>query len=382
MFSGSGRNIRHLPCVSRRTGEQGTCMFAYTCMKANGTHLGTCIDRFYFGSCCKLEGDHDPFLENDISYPQLSNNKVTESERPSISTVIDAVKQGADVSTTEKVFVPISKPNKTEEKPTTPRPLTTTLPYKLSTFQVVHDNSPPTTPTPTTQKTTTTLAEKRTTTELPKTTSRPKPVTTTKQEPTKATTTTKKPTTKKPIAKPTTAKPVTKKPVTSTTTKKPTPIKVVTTTTTTTKKPVSSTTVYNPVSTVTKPQVTKKPIVTKTTTSTTTPISILSTTSEVVFTKPGLVLPTNFTTSRPDLNPTTGSSILSVLGLTTFSYVDKTSTTIEVTTSKISSSSEESSQENVVLQISGSTASSTSQESSSTSTVSQSTTTSPTTGKE
>lgn len=51
----SGRNIRHLPCVVRRSGVEGVCMFAIDCIKANGTHLGTCIDRFYFGSCCQLK---------------------------------------------------------------------------------------------------------------------------------------------------------------------------------------------------------------------------------------------------------------------------------------------------------------------------------------
>ena len=29
-------------------------MFAWNCAEAGGTHLGTCVDRFYFGSCCKL----------------------------------------------------------------------------------------------------------------------------------------------------------------------------------------------------------------------------------------------------------------------------------------------------------------------------------------
>lgn len=44
-FAGYGRNIRPLPCVSKG-GETGVCMFAWDCMKANGTHLGTCIDRW------------------------------------------------------------------------------------------------------------------------------------------------------------------------------------------------------------------------------------------------------------------------------------------------------------------------------------------------
>lgn len=65
MCAGTGRNIRHLPCVSRRTGETGVCMFAFTCAKANGTHLGTCIDRFYFGSCCKIDEEPDIFPQDN-----------------------------------------------------------------------------------------------------------------------------------------------------------------------------------------------------------------------------------------------------------------------------------------------------------------------------
>jgi hypothetical protein len=30
-------------------------MFAIDCIKTNGTHLGTCIDKFYFGSCCQVK---------------------------------------------------------------------------------------------------------------------------------------------------------------------------------------------------------------------------------------------------------------------------------------------------------------------------------------
>lgn len=40
-------------------------MFAIDCLKANGTHLGTCIDRFYFGSCCHIEPLQD-ITENTI----------------------------------------------------------------------------------------------------------------------------------------------------------------------------------------------------------------------------------------------------------------------------------------------------------------------------
>ncbi|XP_042207156.1 cell wall protein AWA1-like isoform X2 [Homarus americanus] len=59
---GYARNIRQLPCVSKRGGA-GVCMFAWDCMKANGTHLDTCMDSFYFGSCCRLPGARPPVSE-------------------------------------------------------------------------------------------------------------------------------------------------------------------------------------------------------------------------------------------------------------------------------------------------------------------------------
>lgn len=51
----AARNIRNLPCVVRKSGLKGVCMFAIDCIKSNGTHLGTCIDKFYFGSCCQMK---------------------------------------------------------------------------------------------------------------------------------------------------------------------------------------------------------------------------------------------------------------------------------------------------------------------------------------
>ncbi|XP_067630340.1 serine protease filzig isoform X2 [Eurosta solidaginis] len=66
----SGRNIRHLPCIVRKSGRSGICMFAIDCIKQNGTHLGTCIDRFYFGSCCQLKDDAALFA------PEISDNSI------------------------------------------------------------------------------------------------------------------------------------------------------------------------------------------------------------------------------------------------------------------------------------------------------------------
>ncbi|XP_050679198.1 serine proteinase stubble-like isoform X2 [Leptidea sinapis] len=65
------RNIRHLPCVSRRSGEEGLCMFAIDCLKANGSHLGTCIDRFYFGSCCQIP--------DKTILPQIISNNIDDN---------------------------------------------------------------------------------------------------------------------------------------------------------------------------------------------------------------------------------------------------------------------------------------------------------------
>ena len=35
-------------------GRVGVCTYSMLCTFAKGTHLGTCRDRFIFGSCCRL----------------------------------------------------------------------------------------------------------------------------------------------------------------------------------------------------------------------------------------------------------------------------------------------------------------------------------------
>ncbi|XP_017150517.2 serine proteinase stubble isoform X2 [Drosophila miranda] len=69
----SGRNIRHLPCIVRKSGRSGVCMFAIDCIKQNGTHLGTCIDRFYFGSCCAMKEEASLFA------PELNDNSIDQN---------------------------------------------------------------------------------------------------------------------------------------------------------------------------------------------------------------------------------------------------------------------------------------------------------------
>ena len=55
-------------------------MFAWNCVEAGGTHLGTCIDRFYFGSCCKMpeDGGGGGGLDG-VSRPQVTNDSVIPS---------------------------------------------------------------------------------------------------------------------------------------------------------------------------------------------------------------------------------------------------------------------------------------------------------------
>ncbi|XP_058448161.1 serine proteinase stubble isoform X4 [Malaya genurostris] len=68
-----GRNLRHLPCVVRSTGDEGICMFAIDCFKANGTHLGVCIDKIFFGSCCQVR-DESLLFNHEITDNSIDHN--------------------------------------------------------------------------------------------------------------------------------------------------------------------------------------------------------------------------------------------------------------------------------------------------------------------
>ncbi|XP_037787621.1 serine proteinase stubble-like [Penaeus monodon] len=49
--------LRNLDCASD-LGERGVCMFAWHCSASGGTHLATCVDGFFFGSCCRLPAEN------------------------------------------------------------------------------------------------------------------------------------------------------------------------------------------------------------------------------------------------------------------------------------------------------------------------------------
>ncbi|GFQ96880.1 serine proteinase stubble [Trichonephila clavata] len=71
-----GRVIQPYSCRDPATKEEGVCMFSWNCQRSNGTHLTYCMDRFYFGSCCRL-----PPGVYIATPPSVSSNEVTETQK-------------------------------------------------------------------------------------------------------------------------------------------------------------------------------------------------------------------------------------------------------------------------------------------------------------
>ncbi|KFM63809.1 Serine proteinase stubble, partial [Stegodyphus mimosarum] len=66
-------------------------MFSWNCQRSNGTHLTYCMDRFYFGSCCKLPpgvyiATPPSVLSNEVTVPQKykprPSTRRTTTEKP------------------------------------------------------------------------------------------------------------------------------------------------------------------------------------------------------------------------------------------------------------------------------------------------------------
>lgn len=202
----TGRNIRNLPCISRKTNQSGVCMFAIDCLKANGTHLGTCIDRFYFGSCCHIEPHHQDVIDNNIDLA------IIPPREPPLRVT----------NTTTAKPVTTTKLSTTTVKKKVTVAATTEIPFKITTFQSVQNVS------------TLTVQNKTSNTEKPT----KKPITT--------------PAVKPAVTKPKPTRPTTK-PVKFT---KPTPSRTTTRPFRITTKPTKTTTTRRPYSTTTKTRVT------------------------------------------------------------------------------------------------------------------------------
>ncbi|XP_076766031.1 serine protease notopleural [Xylocopa sonorina] len=323
----TGRNIRHLPCVSRRSGETGVCMFAFTCAKANGTHLGTCIDRFYFGSCCKIDEEpdifpqdnsiddgpparpfattHGPIESNDIPEYISRPKPISEKKPPAMYTTTEVATSAYTTQSTRTPATTVKETTKlVTKKPVLTTVETTTQSVRLSTFQTVQNSSKEdsTTKSPPRVTTSTVRAPQKpssstTIMEIASTASS-KPSTliaSISQRPTTLETVTKAPSTTQTFAQ--TTKPITRRPIHSSTTLKPTY--------SSTQKPVHST-IHRPTgSSTVRPSESTTDRTTETTTS---KIVITTTQRTTPFTR---FPPRNTTTARPLTHATTRKPISS-----------------------------------------------------------------------
>ncbi|EDW79819.2 uncharacterized protein Dwil_GK17815 [Drosophila willistoni] len=146
----SGRNIRHLPCIVRKSGRSGVCMFAIDCIKQNGTHLGTCIDRFYFGSCCALKDEASLFAP-EISDNSIDQNTIShfahESTTLPTSALFKLTTEGSGSSSTTAKYSPQTASellkNVTQSYLSTVKPIRTTHPTtrRPAASHTTHKNS-------------------------------------------------------------------------------------------------------------------------------------------------------------------------------------------------------------------------------------------------
>ncbi|XP_065072659.1 mucin-2 isoform X1 [Ochlerotatus camptorhynchus] len=216
--SSFSRNLRHLPCVVRSSGAEGICMFAIDCFKSNGTHLGVCIDKIFFGSCCQVHDDSllfkyeitDNSIDNNHSGlhyqhfpPVIDTNKkppLTETILPSTAKPSNSTKYAlisTSSTTTRRTTTKYSRRNTTaaattlklQQKDDVP---STTEYQEFSTFQYVQSSKNPTqSATETSRRTTTTRRTPPRNTTKPYKTRRPTPNRNVTRRPTTQTTTPK-----------------------------------------------------------------------------------------------------------------------------------------------------------------------------------------------
>lgn len=130
------RNVRVLPqregsalCMTPE-GDVGVCMFLKPCLEMKGTLAGTCFNKFYFASCCVLDGNVTHILNNNNTHSQSTPNLIDSAHTgPEYDIDSDAFQEAAKVKTT---------------KPTTTERASTTQPTTQSTT-----TSPSTAPTST-----------------------------------------------------------------------------------------------------------------------------------------------------------------------------------------------------------------------------------------
>lgn len=104
-------------------------MFAYSCAKVNGTHLGTCIDRFYFGSCCKTQSNtevevNEPDnylnnLDNDVAGPPVTTNIKIGTSSTDRYSIIPSSNSNAPLSSNPMPYKPTTQFSVSTSTPST-----------------------------------------------------------------------------------------------------------------------------------------------------------------------------------------------------------------------------------------------------------------------
>ncbi|CAG0887163.1 unnamed protein product [Cyprideis torosa] len=127
-------SLRSNSCTSSSSGELGTCVFNYECIRKRGRIIGTCIDGFLFGACC-----HFP--------PAPTSPKPTSSENlpPALSYKV-AIDQVTSFETLSSSASPLPSPSTVSPLPSSTFPTTTTPPSPTSVTTSA-SKPPPTTAT-------------------------------------------------------------------------------------------------------------------------------------------------------------------------------------------------------------------------------------------
>lgn len=106
-------------------------MFAIDCLKSNGTHLGTCIDKFYFGSCCQIKNSID-----GIYNPELVDNRIDSGYEKPYTTVTTLAVPSSMSSTSVH---PSPSSSYSSWRTTTSRP--STMVYNNTTYELISTSS-------------------------------------------------------------------------------------------------------------------------------------------------------------------------------------------------------------------------------------------------
>ena len=120
-------------------------MFAWNCAEAGGTHLGTCVDRFYFGSCCKLPEiirpdelhimDQPNSIQSEPDSPFASATLTTKRTTTTTKTTTTTAKTTTTATTTTATTKTTIATTKTTTTTTTTTQETTTASIKITTAE-------------------------------------------------------------------------------------------------------------------------------------------------------------------------------------------------------------------------------------------------------